>query len=428
MSSSQWVPFEWPAAWRDAAHLKLLESTPVNCLLLPKDAPAELRAAAEAKKLHCPAGVVWRSWKEVDWKTAGDPVAISDGLWPELAMKQGGGDSAQSGPTGAPWLDANGWLLQLLRGRAGQRALWLKSDPPAKAAQLTPQNYMLALDEAYAYGARRPLWLADSHAEALAAGATAAVSGWERIMQTVRWQEARRAWAAWPAFARLLVVSDYSGPNEYNASEVLNLSARRNLAFQPVETAQFQPALLQGRRAVLYVDPQPFPAAMAAALRKFVEAGGLLLCMKEPAAALTGLRPSRETHARFNLFELGKGRVALSKAEWEDQYILAQDTHLMMSRRYDAVRLFNAGSLTYFHTASPDGKRWLVHLLNYTGRGAAHQVSLQTWQKVSSASFHTPESAQPRVLPIQRETGQQEVYLPSFGVYCAVELEVTPHA
>jgi len=428
MSSSQWIPFQWPSAWRDTARLKLLESTPINCLLFDKDAPAELRAAAEAKKLACPSDVVWRPWKEVDWKAPGDPVAVSDGLWPALAMKERGGDSAQSGPTGAPWLDANGWLLQLLRGRARGKTLWLKSEAPANAAQLTPQSYMLALNEAYVYGARRPVWLAEPHAEALAAGATAAVSGWDRMMQSIRWQEAHRAWGEWPAFARLLVVSDYAGPNEYNAEEVLNLSARRNLAFQPVETAQFKAELLQGRRAVLYVDAQPFPAPMAAALRKFVENGGLLICMKPPAAALTGLRPARETHARFDLFDLGKGRVAVSKAEWEDQWVLAQDTHLMMSRRYDAVRLFNAGSLTYFHTASTDGKRWLVHLLNYTGRGAAHQVSLQTWQKLSSAKFHTPEAAQPQDLPIQRETGQQEVYLPRFSVYCAVELELTSHA
>ena len=428
MSSSQWIPFQWPATWRDADKLKLLESTPINCLLFDKDAPAELRSAAEANKLNCPANVDWRSWKEIDWKSPGDPVAISDGLWPALAMKASGGDNAQSGPTGAPWLDANGWLLQLLRGRARNKTLWLRSDPPADVAQLTPQSYTLALSEAYVYGARRPAWLAEPHATALAAGSTAAVNGWKSMMESIRWQETRRAWAEWPTFARLLVVSDYAGENEYNAGEVLNLSARQNLAFHPVETAQFQPQLLQGRRAVLYVDPQPFPAPMAAALQKFVEAGGLLVCMKPPAAALTGVRLSKETHARFDLFDVGKGRVAVSKAEWEDQYILAQDTHLMMSRRYDAVRLFNAGSLTYFHTASPDGKRWLIHLLNYTGRGAAHQVSLQTWQKVKSATFHSLESAQPQALPVQRETGQPEVYLPRFSVYSAVELELTPHA
>jgi hypothetical protein len=96
----------------------------------------------------------------------------------------------------------------------------------------------------------------------------------------------------------------------------------------------------------------------------------------------------------------------------------------MMSRRYDAVRLFNAGSIQWFHTASPDGRRWLVHLVNYSRWGAAHQVVLQSWQAMKEARFHSSDTAEPVILEVHRETGHEEFYLPRFAVHASVELEL----
>ncbi len=424
------VPMDWPAEWQDLALLRLLDNSPVNCLLLPKETPPALRSAAEARLLQCPQLPQWRSWKEIDWNAKSPTVFIGDGVWPELSMK--GNDAAQdstgSGPTGAPWLDANGWLIRLARGRAAGRPVWLRSDPPENSQNLTTENYLLAQSEADAYGAIRPIWISPAHARQLAAGNASAEAMFKRLLANVRWHRERRAWTQWPVVASLVIASDFAGPNEYTASETLLLAARRNLSFLPVESARINPNFLKGRRALLYLDTQPMPAATAAVVQPFVEAGGLLLCLKASAAALRGLRPLAEPHPRFTLHTCGKGRVAVCSGDWDDPYMLALDTHLLMSRRYDAVRLFNAGSLSYFHTASTDGKRWLVQLLNYSRRGAAHQVSLQTWRKVQSARFHSPDLPQPQPLALQREPGQQEVYLPTFKVYGAVELELTPHA
>lgn len=430
MSLSSSIPLEWPASWRDPAILKLLDGGPVNTLLLPENTPPELRQAAVSRGLECPARIPWSALKEVDWRGSSPVVAINDGVWPDLSIKSqsNSADGVQGGPTGAPWLDANGWMLQLARCRAGNRPVWIESPAPENTATLAFNNYLLAACEAAAYGAQRPIWLAPELAAALAKGEPKAVEQWQRLMKTVRWLEEHRAWRDWPVLARLAVVSDFSGPNEYNAGEVLNLSARRNLAFVPVERAKIQAPHLAGLRAVLYVDAEPMPAPMAALMQKFVEGGGLLLAMKGPAGALKNLRPSKETHPRFDLFECGKGRVAMSKAEWDDQFVLAQDTHLLMSRRYDALRLFNGGSITCYQTRSADGRRWLAHLLNYAGRMAAHQVSLQTWQPIRAARVYDPAKTGPAELEIHRNPGQQEVYLPSFSVYCAVELELTNHA
>lgn len=424
------VPMEWPDVWRDPALLKLLDNAPVNCLLLPKDAPPELRAAALARHLECPPAPQWRSWKEIDWNAKSGPVCIGDGVWPELAMK--GNDAAQdstaSGPTGAPWLDANGWLIRLARARAADRSVWIRSDAPENAQNLSVDNYLLAASEAAAFGAIRPLWIAPAHATQIATGNASAEALLKRLFTHVRWHRERQEWSRWPVVARLIIASDFAGPNEYTASETLLLAARRNLSCQPVESARLNSAALAGRRALLYLDTQAMPASTAAAVQPFLQSGGLLLCLQSSTSALKGLQAIAETHPRFTLHSCGKGRVAVCKGEWDDPYMLALDTHLLMSRRHDAVRLFNAGSLSYLHTASPDGKRWIVHLLNYSRRGAAHQVSLQTWRKVNSARFHSPEISQPQPLALQREPGQQEVYLPPFKVYGAVELELTPHA
>ena len=430
MSVADLVPMEWPSEWQDSALLKLLDGSPVNCLLLPKDAPPALRGVAEAHQLECPPPPAWKSWKEIDWSARTGPACIGDGVWPELSMKGGDDapDSTGSGPTGAPWLDANGWLIRLARARAAGRPVWLRSDPPEKSENLSTENYLLAQSEAAAFGAVRPLWIAAAHARQIAAGNASIEAQFKRLLANIKWHRERREWSQWPVVARVVIASDFAGPNEYTASETLLLAARRNLSFQPVESARLSAAALQGRRALLYLDTQPMAAATAATVQMFVESGGLLLCLKASSAVLKGLKPLAETHPRFTLHSCGKGRVAVCDGEWDDPYMLVLDTHLLMSRRHDAVRLFNSGSLSYIHTASPDGKKWIVQLLNYSRRGAAHQVSLQTWRKVQAARFHSPEFPQPQTLALQREPGQQEVYLPTFKVYGTVELELTPNA
>jgi hypothetical protein len=430
MPYSSLIPFEWPSLWRDPESLRIVEGTTINCLLLPEDVPAAVREKAEAAGLKCPPKTPWRTLKDTDWNGPSDLIAISDAFWPELSYKNfsSTAGTVQAGPTGEPWLDANGWLIEMARCRAPGKAIWIKSPPPENAEQLTPDNYILAQLEAATYGATRPLWLAPEHAEALAKGNPAAVSGWKKINATLAWLKSRRAWASWKPFARLAIVSTYSGDNEYTASEVLNLAGRRNLSFVAIETSRLTAADLEGRKGLLYVDKNPLSPSAAALIQKFVESGGTFICLKEIAAALRAKRPSAEKFPRFEIYDCGKGKVAAGGASWDDPWILAQDSHLLLSRRWDAVRLFNAGSLKFYHSASPDGRTWLVQILNYTRGQPAHKVSLQTWQTLKTARLYSPGQTEPTVVEIHREPGQQELWLPPFPVYLAVELELDSHA
>ena len=417
---------DWPRDWSEPARLDLVRQTAINCLLCPVEPSREFRQAAQAASIEClppnsPA-VTWRPLKEIDWKTAAPIIGVSDGVWPKLDIKRGG-TSESTGPTGAPWLDANGWVIQLARSRGQGKPVWLRADPPQQNEVIGIPDYLLAIHEAEAFGARRPVWLSPVHAQELVKGIPAARQGWQSITGALAWWRSHQEWSQWPVDARLLVVSDFSGPNEYLATEILNLSARRDLAFHAATPDQVTDKSLHGLRALIYADQQPPAAALLTLMQQFADSGGLVLAAKETTAKLKGLKPLAETHPRFTLYSAGKGRVAVPKPAWDDPYLVAVDTHLLMSRRHDSVRLFNGGSLNIHHVVSPDGSRSVVHLLNYARRGGAQQVLLQSQRPVRSARLLEPSKSEPVTLTVNREMGRYEMPLPPLAVYGAVELE-----
>ncbi len=418
MAPTPRIPIIWPVAWRDAKALDLLNGSPVNCLILDPSVPAALKQAAGAKGFDCP-DVRWTAWGETDW-AQGRFFPIGGGIWPGAAAAQ---NRQEGGPTGAPWVDANGWIVQLARARAPKGSeLWLNSDPPEETRTISPAQYLLALSEIWAYGARRPVWLAPHHAVEALEGVGEGAAAWTAINALLRWQLARDAWMAYQPVASLLVVSDFTGPNEYMAGEVLNLSARQGIAFTPVETGRLDDASFKDKRAALYVDQTPAPQDVAARLRLFAESGGLLLAMKNTAALFGELAPMQATHPRFDLFQFGKGRLAVAKQDFDDPWVLARDAHLLMSRRWDSIRLFNAGSLLAHHVIAPGGRSSLVHLLNYTGRPSANQVALQIPSTARSAQMHTTAQPQPATAMIHRRDGRLEIEIPPFPVHCVLEL------
>jgi hypothetical protein len=417
--ASALIPFEWPEPWKDASLARLLGPGPFNCILLPEKAPAalgaELRGRFEVRE-----ALPWRKLAEIDWSRPGELVLIGDAVWPSVGAASGS-DSTEAGPTGLPWLEANGWIIRMARDLAPQAAVWVRSSPPEDAARMDASLFALAQCEAWAHGARRPVWVPPAVASGLAADNSAARAWWRRVVSAVEWWAQRADRSAWPTLARLLVVSDFSGPNAYPATEFLNLAARRNLPWRAA-LPEKAGAALAGMAAVLYVDQEPLAGPLLAQLQDFLLRGGLLMCLPEAGRALRGLRASEQTHPRFDIHACGKGRAAFSRTGWDDPYLMALDAHLLMSRRHDVVRLFNPGSILAWPALGPDRRRLLVHLLNYSRHGAAHDVALQTWKPVRAAWVEQP-GGQRRAAAVRREAGGWEVPLEPFEHYCAVELE-----
>lgn len=411
---------EWPQPWQDPSLLRLVENSPFRVLLFPRERPA-VAEAAERKGFQAVTAPAWRKQAEIDWSRPGGRVLIGDAVWPALGAT-GGSDSTEAGPTGLPWLESNGWLIRMVRDLAPESEVWIRSDPPEDADHADAAVFAFAQSEARAHGALRPLWLPDRIAAGIAAGNSHALAWWRRLCAVESWWQERAARQAWRTAARLRLVSDFAGPNQYPAFEFLNLSARRNLPWRALRPQAVDDNALRGAAALLYIDQAPPDASLRDRLERFVRQGRLLLCLEPAARTLGGLGPAGAIHPRFQIQRLGRGRVAVNRSGWEDPYLLAQDVHLLMSRRNDVVRLFNPGSILGWPVLSPDRRRLLVHLLNYSRHGAAHDVTVQTWAPVKSASIECP-GAEKRAAAVRREAGGWEIDIEPFDIYCALELE-----
>ena len=79
------------------------------------------------------------------------------------------------------------------------------------------------------------------------------------------------------------------------------------------------------------------------------------------------LKPAGDFEGRYDYF-------AMARAGWRSRanrgrilIKLASDTHLLMSRKNDVIRLWNAGTTNARYTKSPNGKG-LVQIVNYATR------------------------------------------------------------
>jgi len=283
MTPAEWVPIEWPAAW-GPGQFSLLHDSPFNAIAFTTAPPPALAAAARAAGLQAPT-LAWRPWKEIGWTQPADVLAIEDGFWPAYSWK--GVADGTAGPTGEPWLDANGWLYLYARSRGPGRAVWLRSDPPKDLRTVRQAHLQLLLAEAFAYGGRRPLWLPPEFAVSLAGGHSRAVDDWNKLAAMARWFEAHSAWRSWPVVAPLIILSDFSGDNEYVAGETMLLSARQQAPFWPLYAPAATATDFTNRRSALYLDQAAPEPKLAALLQSFARSGGLVLPIRVSTSTLS---------------------------------------------------------------------------------------------------------------------------------------------
>ena len=398
------VPMRWPAGWAGPAVLALLKDTPVNCLI----------AGQRAGLLREPAAKLGIA--VVD--TPPDDVAVIDGAWPGMRISQGRRrDDAEAGPTGAPWIDSNGWAVKLARARSS-KPVWVAFDPPKDAGTLTPDRFQLAVADVAVAGGRWIVSLDDATAAALGRGDSPAADNWRKVASALAFFEQRKAWRDWTPMGSLAVISDFAGDNEFLATEVLNLAARRNLLYRVVDKARAAQFDLSGLRAALYVDKEAPPAPVFEKLAGFAKGGGTLIGPAALAAKFAGT-PAPSPIDGYDLRALGKGRVAAPRKEWDDPFVLAGDAHILMSRRYDPVRIFNAGSV--FVNCAERGPDAVIQLVNFARRESANQISVAVSKSYAQARFHTLAGDPAPLKPVPAQRGV-EFHLPPFALYAALEL------
>jgi hypothetical protein len=422
-----WIPLRWPREWEDPALLELLEGTPVNCLVTEGAPPPKVAGKARAAGLQLfdsqrQDGVLWTERAKAQWSSPAPVVALTDVVWPGVPVAREGG-AADAGPTGLPWVDSNGWKIQLARALGPAKTIWIAAEAPAQAGIVLPAAYLLAVADAAAYGARWAIWLDNELRAGLAHKSGAALRTWRDMAGALRYFEERRAWKTLEPLGTVAVVSDFTGPNEFMSTEILNLLPRRGLPYRVVEKAGAAQALFDGLAAVIYPDREPPGAGLRASLEAFVRQGGLLVA-NAGYPAPPGAPAPADVHRRFRVRRVGKGRIALPTGELEDPYLVAADTHLLASHRHDPVRLFNTGTLNVHLTGAPDGRRALLQAINFAMRPSGNPVSAAFRRRYRAAHISTLEAPRPAPLELHpTESGGVEAHLPRFAVYAAIELE-----
>src|ERR1035441_2347643 len=159
--NAEWTPMRWPGSWKSASAIGLLKGTPINWLLMDRD--AGLGAVIEEAK---------RAGLEVA-EMASPPAGVDliAGEWPGVALSRGG-DGVAAGPTGVPWVDSNSWKIRLEAARRPGADIWV--DAPPKGVGVRPSSYRMAVADAAAHGGRwgdrKSTRLAAQLADQLAAG------------------------------------------------------------------------------------------------------------------------------------------------------------------------------------------------------------------------------------------------------------------
>jgi len=402
--TAPWTPMRWPAAWTDSSALDLIKGSAIDYLLIEKgDQFESVRTQAQQAGLRI--GVP---------DEAPSGVTLVKGQWPGVRMA----GRASAGPTGDPWVDSNGWQIQLAGALHPQTAVWVTATPPQNF-RASAGAYLIGVADSGAYGGRWVISLDNQLAAGLAARRPDALEIWKRTVAAASFFAQRKAWAGYSAAAVVGVISDFAGDNEAFSRELLNLLARAGQHYRilPKDKAPD----LEGLRAVIYADAQQPDSSLRKQILGFVEAGGALIASPSWGAAPGAAAKPDDEGPLFVARSLGKGRIALAKTPARDPYQWANDSVVMVSHRYDMVRFWNGGATGSFYATSADRKHGVAHLLFYANRGpdaasvriAGHWKAVKAW---------TPDGP---VETIETEYHQDaiEVHLPQVPQYVALELE-----
>jgi hypothetical protein len=296
-------------------------------------------------------------------------------------------------------------------------------NPPAQGNVVRGPSYSSAVLDAESWGGRWVLSLDDNLRSGLLKGDAAARQTLGDISSVLRFYEKHREWKTYRPAGVVGVISDFAGENFDMSGEILKLSLRRGLLSRPLWKSRLTAQSFTGLKGLVYADTQAPAADLRKRMLAFVEQGGFLAT--GPNWGPEG--KSAGAHARFDVRALGKGRLAVAKEALVDPYQVAVDIQGIFSRANDLVRMFNgasAGGVNY--TISPDGKKALVQVLNYSGGGRGGPANVSLWMRRSyrSARLWSVAGTEPAPLKAVSADGGYEYHIDTMPSFAAIEFEV----
>ncbi len=406
------MPVRWPSS--SVASLALLESTPLNCLLVPEaEVSAEFARAAHAKNLVVLAVLVpgapleTRAKKALDFgldgivlegafptaerkplpalgkpvitlglrgeipldESAPPVIGTFQGVWAGINPHEEG--SAKAAPSGAPWIDTNAGFLRFVRA-SSDRSFWLSAAPPPNSV-VTVQRYVQMICDAAMVGARWVITFEkDFHAKLFASDAKA-LRDFKRMAQVVAFLEENRALSLLPSYGQLAVVEDVQNGALLSGS-VLDMITVKHTPVRPVRSKQIKPELFADAKMAVNVDPQSLSPEQQQILRGFTRAGGTVL------TAPPGWR----------MPEPRNDQVTLDAKDVEKLDQIWKEVNSMTGRRNLGARLFNVSSMLSNMTATPDGRKVVLYMVNYADY-PVDTIAVHLLGKFKKATIYWPE-------------------------------------
>ena len=402
MQPSGLTPLRWPSEpeWQRPEALSVLEGSPINCIVL-SSADSALQEAA--------------SRRGVQAVTSPPATVLSERVWPGVQRSLRGSVTSDSGPTGPPWVDSNGWAIQLARAKDTAKPVWVAADPPENTI-IRAEHYALAVADAEAYGGKWIITLDADTRKGLLANSAEARETWQTIGKAIRFfRQHESGWSGLQPLARLGVVSNFEDENEFLGTEILNLAARRHLSYRILIPPRID---LKGLAAFVWVFQKAPEGEQLKTLRAFKSEGGTLILPASAAHLADGLASAGRSDTGYRLYTMGKGRIAVASETWDDPYAVATDAHRIMTRRHDVFRLWNAGASNALSSVA--GAHALTQVLNFTARPAGHPMSVWIAHRAKSARFMDLFGRSEMVAVTAKNDGS-EVSLPPFSSYAAIE-------
>ncbi len=430
-----WVPARWFS--KDPATLKLVETTPVNCLLIEKAnwSPEFARAAAdrgiatlgvvtgtanaadvaaEAKKAGLTGLAVEGSLSagkvdmpvveltnraEMKFNSGAKILATKQGMWPGIRAEQEGLIAA---PTGAPWIDTNTGFLRYARVST-PAAIWIANRVPAKAHPAVT-GYLAAIGDAGMTGARWVLDFDDQFAQGLTKGDATALKNWALIVQHVKFYEDHKEWRTFAMRSTLaLVEAPESGA--LISGGVLDMMATKHTPVTPIPASGLNGKSLLHSKMAVNVDPELLDANQKEALKAFTRAGGTLLT-GPPGWRFPSLQPDQ---------------ITLDKKDLETLADIWHELNSVTGRDNLGARLFNVGSMLSNLQESPDGKQVALQLVNYSDFPVT-DITVHVLGKFKRATLVRPDAGPQKldVYDVEEGTG---IDLPALGALGTLVLE-----
>lgn len=418
-SLSDCIPARWPSA--RAESLALLEQSPVNCLVVESDAwNSPFLEAARKRGLHLLADVSRRPATDTPQalasgldaiylegahtpdlvgairqqaKAAGKPFAwlpdrmhmpiarpgeespavigTYQGLW--AGVKLGHEGEAEAAPSGPPWIDTNSGFLRFAKSVAPKGVpVWISNRPPKDQA-IPAGRYIQGIGDAAMAGAHWVLSLDDAFAAKLLAGDGAARKTWDHINTVLRFYQQHREFTELPDYSRLAIVQDV-GSGALVSGSVLDMVSSKHVPAFVVPPGALGETQFPQLKLLLNIDPQSLTEAQRNALREEARKGAMLI-NGPPQWKLTLPPPTEVTFSDSQIKQLDE---------------IWSEINRTLGRENFAVRVFGAPAMLSNLKATPDGRKMVLHLVNYSDY-PVEAITIHALERYAKATLLVPK-------------------------------------